>query len=110
MKYQDQVIQKEINILVEVQIVIPIVRFSIQNQMEIDLEILKFELFGKPKERGLFPMEEVDGLTQDINILGENKMNARLNEFLLDNNIIYFEEYDSVTKNIDSFGNIKTTI
>ena len=36
-------------------------------------------------------MEEVDGLTQDINILGENKMNARLNEFLLDNNIIYFE-------------------
>lgn len=52
-------------------------------------------------------MEEVDGLTQDINILGENKMNARLNEFLLDNNIIYFEEYDSVTKNIDSFGNIE---
>ena len=29
-------------------------------------------------------MEEVDGLTQDINILGENKMNARLNEFLLE--------------------------
>ena len=52
-------------------------------------------------------MEEVDGLTRDINILGENKMNARLNEFLLDNNIIYFEEYDSVTKNIDSFGNIE---
>mgnify|MGYP001650107248 CR=1 FL=1 len=40
-------------------------------------------------------------------IIGENKMNARLNEFLLDNNIIYFEEYDSVTKNIDSFGNIE---
>ena len=26
---------------------------------------------------------------------------------MLDNNIIYFEEYDSVTKNIDSFGNIE---
>ena len=55
MKYQDQVIQKEINILVEVQIVIPIVRFSIQNQMEIDLEILKFELFWKAKGKRLIP-------------------------------------------------------
>ena len=26
---------------------------------------------------------------------------------MIDNNIIYFEEYDSVTKNIDSFGNIE---
>ena len=54
MKYQDQVIQKEINILVEVQIVIPIVQFQLvagivtsQNLLFQMREVLMFCISGK---------------------------------------------------------------
>ena len=63
MKYQDQVIQKEINILVEVQIVIPIVQFQLvsgivtsQNLLFQMREVLMFCISGKemgaPQETG----------------------------------------------------------
>ena len=60
MKYQDQVIQKEINILVEVQIVIPIVQFQLVAGIVTSQNLLfQMREDGKYAVRGLWTDESV---------------------------------------------------